>query len=152
MTQEVSVETGLEQAAASVEATPAPEQTTTAVGGAEVAMVNIPKGVYEEAVEDNRQRKFTLSILEARTPTIVAPYVPPPVPEGIALQTQAEMEAGRKRVSEFEANEAVRRQVAEAHKNDRWADKKSTAVFRPGDFVPNQRKGQGNLGGRAAAV
>jgi len=53
------------------------------------------------------------------------------------------MEAGQQRVAEFEAQEATRREVHEAHKRDKWADKGSTPVFRPDDYIPDPKKGQG---------
>lgn len=126
--------------------------TTTAVGGAEVKMVEIPRDQYEEANEENRQRNFVDAIMQARAPQVEPPYVPPPVPHAVATQTALEMEAGRKRVAEFEASEAERLKVTEAHKNDKWADKGSTSVFRPASYVPDQRKGQGHVGGSNVAV
>lgn len=156
MTTDNTVETGLEAAAipAAVAETPAPEQTTTAVGGAEVQMTEVPKAVYDEAVEDNRQQTFVTSILEARAPKIITPYQPPPIPVGVAAQTAREMEAGRARVAEFAANEEIRKKVAEAHRSDKWgSEQKSTPVFRPADFVPDQKKGQGRLvGGQTSEV
>lgn len=130
----------------------ASEPTVTAVGGAEVHMVEIPRDIYETADEDNRQRTFTHDLLAARTPQDAPAYVPPPVPAGVAAQTKAEMEAGSKRVAEFAAAEKDRKAVTAAHSRDKWAEPGSVAVFRPGDFVPDQRKGQGNVGGRAVNV
>lgn len=151
-TQDKPVITGL--APDQSPSTEAPEPTVTAVGGAEVKMVEIPREIYENAVEDNRQRNFVHAILDARTPHQRPEYVTPPVPAGVAEQTRLEMEAGRKKVLEAEGNEAERKRVTEAHKNDKWQTQgKTEAVFRPGDFVPDPRKGQGaNNGARAVAV
>jgi hypothetical protein len=67
------------------------------------------------------------------------PYTPPAIPERIAENTRLEMEAGKKRVDEFAAMEASRPRPKPQ------VDQGTTAVFRPDDFVPNQKKGQGVL-------
>lgn len=72
-------------------------------------------------------------------------YVPPPVPERIAETTRLEMEAGRRRVAEFEAQKASRPQPA-PHPSEGT----NTAVFRPNDYVPDQKKGQGNVASASA--
>jgi hypothetical protein len=95
------------------------------------------------AESDNLQRDFMARIAAARAPD-PKPYTPPAVPERIAEQTRLEMEAGRRRVEEFAALEASRPKRAPQ------TDGSMTPVFRPEDFVPNQKKGQGNLAGASA--
>ncbi len=73
-------------------------------------------------------------------------YVPPPVPERIAEATRLEMEAGRRRVAEFAEQQANRPKPAEPHPSEGT----STAVFRPADYVPDQRKGQGTVASASA--
>jgi len=101
--------------------------------------------IYDEAMELNRERDFRDAILAARAPLVKPPYVPPAPPPAMVEQTRLEMEAGRKRVMEFAAEEVARREAHERHKNDKWADKGSVEVFRPADYVPDQKKGEGNI-------
>lgn len=152
MTQPVQDTSGLIAAKEAMAPEAASEPTVTAVGGAEVHMVAIPDAIYDTAQEDNRQRTFTHELLAARTPQEGPAYVPPPVCKGILDQTKAEMEAGAKRVAEFAEAEIGRKIITDAHKNDKWVPQGSVPVFRPGDFVPDQRKGQGYVGGRAVNV
>lgn len=108
--------------------------------------------VYSEASELNREHDFVHAILKAREPVHKPEYVPPAPPPAVVTQTQLEMEAGRKRVMEFAAQEIERQEAHERHKNDKWAQKPDTAVFRPDDYVPDQKKGQGNVGGTSTPV
>ena len=101
--------------------------------------------IYSEAAEQNREHDFIQAILEARKPPEVPVYVPPVPSPAAAEQTRLEMETGRKRVMEFASQEIERREAHERHKRDKWADKGSISVFRPDDYVPDQKKGQGNI-------
>jgi hypothetical protein len=101
--------------------------------------------IYDEAMDTNREHEFVHAIMEARKPPEVAEHVPPSIPPAIAEQTRLEMEAGRKRVMEFAGQEVERQEAHERHKRDKWADKGSVEVFRPDDYVPDQKKGQGNV-------
>lgn len=108
--------------------------------------------VYEDAVADNREHDFRHAILEARRPPDPPKHVPPTMSPAVAEQTRLEMEAGAKRVAQFEAEEAARRATHDANQKDKWADKGSVEVFRPADYVPDQKKGQGNVGGTEAPI
>lgn len=96
--------------------------------------------LQRQADMENEKRDFTLAVLKAREPVEV-PVVPAPVAPRIAAQTAAEMEAGRK-MNEHHAKIAVRRPPPEDQNTG------TTAVFRPGDYVPDQKKGQGNIQAR----
>jgi hypothetical protein len=108
--------------------------------------------VYDEAMAQNREHEFIGAIMEARKPPDVKEYTPPQVSAAIAEQTRLEMEAGAKRVAEFAAQEAERQAVHERNKRDKWADKESVPVFRPDDYVPDQKKGQGNITATSAPL
>lgn len=108
--------------------------------------------IYADAEEANRIRDFEAAIVASRTPLPVPEYIPPKPAPAILEQTRLEMEAGKKRVAEFAAEEATRREIHEANKRDKWADKGSVEIFRPADYVPDQRKGQGNVGGTSTDV
>lgn len=66
--------------------------------------------------------------------------VPPPIPPALLDQRHAEMEAGRKMVAHHNSLKALRPQP-KANSNEGT----TTPVFRPGDYIPDQRKGQGNV-------
>jgi hypothetical protein len=108
--------------------------------------------VYDEAMAQNREHEFIGAIMEARKPQEVKEYTPPQVSAAIAEQTRLEMAAGAKRVAEFAAQEAERQAVHERNKRDKWADKESVPVFRPDDYVPDQKKGQGNITATSAPL
>lgn len=77
-------------------------------------------------------------------------HVPSPLPERIAAQTQAEMAAGQK-LNEHFANlqhTAPKRKIIHNPKLGLRTEGTSTPVFRPADYVPDQKKGQGNVGAR----
>lgn len=99
------------------------------------------KELYLEATDDNAKRNFVEQVFAARNPE-VKPYVAPPIPPRIAEQTRLEMEAGRRRVADFEAQQASRPQRPVE------PDGTTTAVFRPADYVPDQQKNQGHVGAR----
>jgi hypothetical protein len=108
--------------------------------------------IYDEAMAQNREHEFIGAIMEARKPPEVNAYTPPQVPAAIVEQTRLEMAAGAKRVAEFAAQEAERQAVHERNKRDKWADKESVPVFRPDDYVPDQKKGQGNITATSAPL
>jgi hypothetical protein len=86
------------------------------------------------AENDNTKRDFVLKVMAARKKNAEPPPAPPPVAPQIAEQTRLEIEAGRK-MNAHHAALAVRRPPPAPVKDD--------AVFRPGDWVPDQLKGQG---------
>jgi len=104
------------------------------------------KDLQEQAENENMQRNFMLSMQQAQRPE-VKPYTPPEVPKQIAETTRLEMEAGRKRVAEFAALEQARVRIVPQH--DPSAGK-TVPVFRPADWVPDQRKGEGHVAGNSA--
>jgi hypothetical protein len=110
------------------------------------ALQQFSKETMEQAENENMARNFALSMQAARNPEVV-PYTPPAVPKAIAESTRLEMEAGRKRVAEFEEMERLRPKPAPVQ--DPHAGS-STAIFRPADYVPDQRKGQGNAASDSA--
>lgn len=131
---------------------PTPEQTTDAAAPS-TALDLVSKDDYQNAVEDNARRTFTQQLLEARTPKPEPERVIPPIAPQIAEQTRLEMEAGAARVREAEGRETERKAIAELHKNDKWQKAgENTSVFRPGDYVPDPKKGQGHVGGNSARV
>lgn len=99
--------------------------------------------IYSEAAESNREHDFIKAIMAARAPVEKPPYVPPVPPPAVQEQTRLEMEAGRKRVMEFAAEEVARQEAHERHRRDKWADKGSVEVFRPPAYVPDPKKGEG---------
>lgn len=70
----------------------------------------------------------------------VAPTVQP-MPERIRLQTEAEMAAGAAAVAKHAEAQGQRIIVAPSP----VIEGNMTPVFRPADYVPNQKKGQGNV-------
>lgn len=94
------------------------------------------------AENDDLKRDFTLKVLAARAEQDKPEPTPPPVAPRVAAQTLAEMEAGRK-MNEHHAALAARRPVRPPE------DTGTTSVFRPEDYVPDQRKGQGGVQARA---
>lgn len=96
------------------------------------------------AESDNLQRDFLARVAVAKQEGMPKPYVAPAVPPLIAEQTRLEMEAGRRRVEEFAQIEASRpRRVPQT-------DGTMTPVFRPDEFVPDQKKGQGLVASNSA--
>lgn len=96
-----------------------------------------------QAENENKVRDFMGKLAAAKRPEDT-PYVPPPIPLRIAEQTRKEMETGAARVAEFEAQQAARPRARPE------TDRSMTPVFRPADFVPDQKKGQGNLASASA--
>lgn len=99
--------------------------------------------VQRQAENDNLKKDFVEQVMALRVPEAV-PAPPPPIPPRIAEQTRLEMEAGKARVKEFEAQQASRPRPAPA------PDGTMTAVFRPEDYIPDPKKGQGNLASASA--
>lgn len=98
----------------------------------------------EQADNDDLKRDFTLKVLAARQLDQPKPYVTPPIPPRIAEQTRLEMEAGARRVAEFQEQQASRPRPPAP------VDGSTTSVFRPEDYVPNQKKGEGLLASNSA--
>jgi hypothetical protein len=114
------------------------------INQADDAVQQFSRDLMERAESENLARNFALSMQAQRNPVVV-PYVTPAVPPQIAENTRLEMEAGRKRVAEFEALEAARPKRAPDPTQGG-----SVAVFRPGDYVPDQKQGQGLVAGNSA--
>jgi len=108
--------------------------------------------IYDEAVEQDREFDFIKAILAARTPPEKPVHIPPTPPPAVVEQTRLEMEAGKKRVMEFATEEISRQEAHARHRADKWADKGSTPVFRPDDYVPDQRKNQGHVVAESAPL
>ena len=95
------------------------------------------------AARHEAAKQFTERVLAARKPENTEPR-PQPVAPGIVNQTRAEMEAGQK-MNEHHANLKLN---APQRKRIDATEGKNTPVFRPNDYVPDQKKGQGNVGAR----
>jgi hypothetical protein len=148
--QDQPVETGLSAAAPQPNsdpihfAEPISEAEQTAVVSDEPTITEAQMNALQaEAARDDTKRDFTLKVLEARAKKDEPPAAPPPLAPRMADQTNAEIEAGRK-MNEHHASLQARRPVHVPTQ----ADGKSTAVFRPGDYVPDPKKGQGYVQGR----
>lgn len=90
----------------------------------------IPKDLYDEAWVEHSHRDFNARIMAARAPVIKEAIAPAVAPQILAT-TQAEMEAGRKRVADFEEAEMQRRAIP--RKKEAW-EGSNTPIFRPGQF------------------
>lgn len=110
---------------------------------AEAAVQNFSRDTLTEAENENMRQDFMADLKRANTP-VVNEYQTPAIPVRIAEQTRLEQEAGRARVAEFEAQK-VQRPQPEPQKNGTM-----TEVFRPDDFVPDQKKGQGLIASNSA--
>src|ERR1019366_3700757 len=104
----------------------------------DVAQEAFTRDQLVHAENDNMKHDFMRAVLKARNPE-VKEYVTPPVPPRIAQQTLDEQAAGRARVQHFEELEKLR------PKRPVEANGTMTPVFRPADFVPDQKKGEGLL-------
>ncbi len=95
------------------------------------------------AEQDNTKRDFTLAVLEARRP-IEPELVPQPIAPRIVDQTNAEMAAGRAAVAKADEHYA-------RHGRPKSQEEvtNTVSVFRPEDYVPDQKKGQGYTDGRS---
>jgi len=94
-----------------------------------------------EASRDDTKRDFTLKVLAARAKKEDEPAPPPPLAPRVVDQTNAEILEGRRLNAHHAALQARRPSVPPPTA----ADGKTVAVFRPGDYVPDQKKGQGNV-------
>lgn len=95
------------------------------------------------AESEDLKRDFLARVAASRAAAEPKPYTPPAVPERIAEQTRLEMEAGKQRVKEFTELEASRPRRPPP-------DTGMVAVFRPDEFVPNQKKGEGLIASNSA--
>ena len=92
---------------------------------------------------ENEKNAFYQAILAARKQGIPPALITQPVPEHIKTQTQQEMAAGAAQVAK-NAEAQGRRIIAPTALP---TDGTMTPVFRPPEYVPDQRKGQGNVSG-----
>jgi hypothetical protein len=92
---------------------------------------------------ENEKNAFYKAVLEARQQNVPAAIVVPPIPERILAQTELEKAAGAAAVAAHAAAQGRRIIAATALPTDGTM----TPVFRPADFVPDQKKGQGNVSG-----
>lgn len=126
-------------AVAAVEATLAPQEKPIELGITDKEM----SALQAEANRDNIKKDFFDKVHAARVKEHQEPAAPPPIAPRIVDQTNAELQAGAALVAK---NEELR--VRRSPPVPDNTEGKNTAVFRPGDYVPNQRKGQGNVQGR----
>lgn len=112
---------------------------------AEVPLVSAPglnamaeKELRLEAEDKARKAEFIEAVLAARA-LPERDYVTPAVPERIAAQTNAEMIEGARLVALRAQQDANRPPPPPP------ADNGMKAVFNPGDYVPDQKKGQGHV-------
>lgn len=96
--------------------------------------------LHAEANRENQKRNFVQQVLAARTQPPEPVYDAPVAPR-IIEQTNAELEAGRALVAKNEQLQAARRPPQAEPEG-------SKPVFRPADYVPDQKKGQGNTQAR----
>jgi len=82
-----------------------------------------------------RRDDFVAKVLANRN-KVEPVYVPPPVPQAIATQTQLEMAEGAKRVAL--ATEAQKNRPVPKRDPSQGT---STPVYRPKDYVPNMKQG-----------
>ena len=88
------------------------------------------------------KQDFTRRVLEARNPEVKPPS-PQPVAPRMLAQTQLEMELGAKMNTHHAELRAKGPTPRALSKNEATM----TPVFRPADYVPDQKKGQGYLTG-----
>lgn len=98
--------------------------------------------LYAEATAENEKEDFRARILEARRAPAPRPPETAAVAPRVLKQTEAERAAGRARVALNAEAQASRRPV-----QPNKGDGTMTTVFRPAEYVPDQKKGQGNVGG-----
>lgn len=112
-----------------------------------------PKSAHEIAQEKEAARlakleadkkAFVERVMEARKPE-EKPVVAQPVAPAILKQTQLEMAAGARMNKHFEQFHAAHPQPT-GHVPA--PGEKTTSVFRPADYVPDQKKGQGYVEAR----
>lgn len=160
MTNPTVVETGLMEAAALVQPV---QESVTETSPEPAPLVQVPaldtlatqeltglgtkefNRAYQEAEEENRKRDFVHAILAARVPDNVQPTAPtqPPIP-AVSAQTKLEMEMGAAQVAK-NAAEQVNRPRPKPQDNGTMVP-----VFRPDDYVPDIKKGQGVVASSSA--
>lgn len=126
---------------ATAEAVPEPAPSKEPIWSPELERMAMAE--YQQATNENISRNFLTALAAARSPKVNV-YTPPPVPPAIQENTRLEMEAGRKRVAEFEAMEALRPKRPVEPVN-------SVPVFRPDNYIPDPRKNQGHTMPRTIA-
>jgi len=94
-----------------------------------------------EAERENAKVEFAKKIVAARAPKDVPPAPPPPMAPRMVEQTNAEILAGQQAVARH-AEHYAKHRPAPVQENTK-------AVFRPGDYVPDQQKGQGYVQARS---
>ena len=97
--------------------------------------------LHAEAYRDNAKRDFVKKVMAARAPEDSPPVEPPPVAPRVQQQTLDELAAGRAMVAKHAAQQSQRT----PHEP---VDAGAKAVFRPADYVPDMKKGQGYVAAR----
>lgn len=97
--------------------------------------------LQKAAARDDMKRDFTLKVLAARQQQVPVEHPAPPLAPRIAAQTNAEIAAGQK-MNEHHAALQKHRPPPD------YTNEKHQEVFRPEDWVPDQKKGQGYTQGR----
>lgn len=102
------------------------------------------KDLFSDAENENTKFDFARKLLAVRMEgeKLDAPRPPMAVPPAIAEQTRLEMEAGRAAVAKHAADRLNRPRPQPEEQPG------TVSVFRPEDYVPDQRKGQGHVGAR----
>lgn len=102
--------------------------------------------LHQEAVAENEKADFRARILAARNAKPAPEPVKPPIAERVAEQTKAEMAAGKKLVEQRAAEQAMRSGMPRPAPDK--GEGTTTEVFRPANYVPDVKKGQGNVQAR----
>lgn len=102
------------------------------------------KELHRQADMENDKRDFVAKVMATRE-VPVEPPKPAPLAPRVVSQTQAELEAGKAQVKK---NEEHWRHHHGAGGPKQEEDTKTVAVFRPSDYVPDQKKGQGQVQAR----
>lgn len=101
------------------------------------------EALQKEAHRENQKKDFYDKVMAARHPPQEPEAPPPPLAPRVVEQTNAELAAGRALVARNEELAASRRpRAADATEGT------NKPVFRPADYVPDQKKGQGNVQAR----
>jgi hypothetical protein len=102
------------------------------------------QALYAAAEQEDMKRDFALKIMKANEPVPEPVQMAGPVPARVMEQTKAEMAAGAAQVAKHAAAEAGR----PPRPKDPYNEGRNEAVFRPSDYVPDHKKGQGNVQAR----
>lgn len=90
---------------------------------------------------EQRKEAFVARVMEIRNKPVANVVLAPATPRQLN-QTQLEMAAGQRAVARHQQQEAARpRPVVKPDPTQGT----TTPVFRPADYVPDQRKGQGHV-------